>query len=93
MTELTVWQKIVYKLFGARYIVTLLMTTTFCLITYKTLMLFFANLANKEVVGVIEKVAMFILGAFCTQMANVLSSYFVRSDRANPNEVDGLKKP
>lgn len=93
MSEMTVWQKIVYKFVGARYIVTLLMTATFCYITYTTLMLFFANLANKEVVDTIEKIAMFILGSFCTQMANVLASYFGRNDRVNPNDTNGNDQP
>jgi len=44
-------------------------------------MLFFANIGNKEALSVIEKIVMFILGAFCTQMANVLATYFGRSDR------------
>jgi len=79
---------IVSKLTSARFLVTLGLTYTFCLISYKTLMLFFESLANEKVSGPVEKVAMFILGAFCTQFANVVTSYFGRTDR-NGKDTNG----
>lgn len=89
--------RVLGKILSVRVLVTLMLTVTFCAITYKTVDLFFANIANKEAIGVIEKVAMFILGSFCTQMANVLTSYFSRTDRGayieTEPEVDPTKKP
>jgi hypothetical protein len=69
------------KVTSARFIVTLGLTYTFCLISYQTIMLFFENLENEKVSGSVEKMAMFIMGAFCTQFANVVTSYFGRNDR------------
>jgi len=79
---------IISKLTSARFLVTVGLTFTFCLISYKTLMLFFANVGGEKAV-IIEKVAMFILGCFCTQFANVVTSYFGRADRvARDGDVD-----
>lgn len=78
--------RVLTKILSVRVLVTLMLSATFCFITVKTVDLFFANLGNKEAIGIIEKVAMFILGSFCTQMANVLTSYFGRTDRKNESD-------
>jgi len=78
---MTIKEILVEKVTSVRTWVTLALTITFCLISYKTVMLFFANIGNKDAIGIIEKIAMFILGSFCTQFANVVTSYFGRSDR------------
>ncbi len=77
------------KVTSARFLVTMGLTFTFCLITWKTVMLFFANIGNKDTIDTIEKIAMFILGSFCTQFANVVTSYFGRTDRSvkDPEEI------
>jgi len=84
MNDIT--KRAIIKIFSVRVLVTLMLSGTFCFITVKTLDLFFANLGNKEAIGIIEKVAMFILGSFCTQWANVLTSYFGRTDRQKPED-------
>lgn len=85
--------RILAKMLSVRVIVTLMLTGTFCVITYKTIDLFFANLGNKDAIGIIEKVAMFMLGSFCTQMANVLTSYFGRQDRGTYTETPNENNP
>jgi hypothetical protein len=83
------WRIAIEKALSARFLVTIGLTFTFCLISYKTVMLFFDNIGNKEAIGTIEKIAMFILGSFCTQFANVVTSYFGRSDRMILSEENG----
>lgn len=89
MTTKPFYRICIEKILSARFLVTIGLTYTFCLITYQTIMLFFANISNKEAIGIIEKIAMFVLGAFCTQFANVVTSYFGRSDRGTYIEDNG----
>jgi hypothetical protein len=88
-----VFNRVLGKMLSVRVIVTLMLTATFCAITYKTVDLFFANIGNKEAIGTIEKVAMFMLGSFCTQMANILTSYFSRTDRGSYLETESDSNP
>ena len=80
---------ILSKISSGRWITTILITGTFCLITLKCFDLFMQNLATDKL-PLIEKILMFILGAFTTQAGNVITSYFDRSDR-KPEE-NGVPK-
>lgn len=76
---------ILSKMTSGRWITTVLITFTFCFITVKCINLFTANLGTDKF-PVVEKILMFVLGAFTTQAGNVITSYFDRSDRKSENE-------
>ena len=74
------------KTTSARFIVTLAMTFTFCLITFMAMRMVSCNLNNDKVMPLLEKILFFILGSFTTQVTNVITSYFDRSDRKTTTE-------
>ena len=74
-------KRILDKLLSGRFLTTILFNGTFCTITIMAMAMFWANLDNEKTLPIVEKIAMFILGAFCSQVANVISSYFDRTDR------------
>lgn len=72
---------ILSKVFSARFIIVVLMMSTFCWITNKSLNLLILNINNKEVYPVIEKIMFILVGAFITQVGNIVITYFNRPDR------------
>lgn len=80
---------ILEKMSSGRWITTVLITGTFCWITVKCINLFTQNLATDKL-PLIEKILMFVLGAFTTQAGNVITSYFDRSDRKSENKKEGI---
>lgn len=78
------FQRVADKLTSARFLVTVIMVSTFCLITINSLSMFIKYLENEKVIGLVREIVMFILGAFCTQVGGVISSYFNRADRQKP---------
>jgi 4-hydroxybenzoate polyprenyltransferase len=80
---------ILEKITSGRWITTVFLTGTFCLITLKCIDLFVANLATDKL-PLVKEILMFILGAFTTQAGNVITSYFDRSDR-KPEQNGGAK--
>jgi hypothetical protein len=72
---------VLMKLTSARFLITVVMVFTFCWITNKSFNLMMGNIGNKDALPIIEKITMFLLGAFCTQVGNIVVSYFQRSDR------------
>lgn len=72
---------ILSKIFSARFIIVILIMFTFCWITNKSLNLLIQNINNKEVYPIIEKIVMFLLGAFVGQVGNIVITYFNRPDR------------
>ena len=77
-------KKCIDKVLSARFIITIMLSYTFCWITVKSLNLFMVNLASDKL-PLIEKIVFFLLGSFCTKVGDVITSYFDRSDRTQPN--------
>lgn len=75
------WEKLLAKITSVRSIATLMIIFTFCFITNKSLNLFIANISNPVIAPILEKIVMFLLGAFCNQVATMTTGYFQRSDR------------
>lgn len=78
------FKRIIDKVLSARFLITIMLAGTFCLITVKTLDMFMANLNNEKTLPMIEKIVFFLLGSFCTKVGDVITSYFDRSDRGKP---------
>lgn len=81
---------ILSKMTSGRWVVTVLLTGTFCLITIKCINLLIANLATDKL-PIVKEILMFVLGAFTTQAGNVITGYFGRSDRKPESENGGAK--
>lgn len=77
-------KRFVYKITSARFLIAIGLVWTFCVITMKSFDLFVQNL-GKEQFAVVEKISLFLLGAFTTQVGNVIISYFKREDRNQEN--------
>lgn len=80
------------KIASGRYMAFMMITATLC---YAVILSLNAVLgltkANPEVKDVIEKVAMFILGAFTTIATGLYKEYFDRADR-QPKQIEGEQK-
>lgn len=74
-------QRVLDKFLSARFLTTVVVIVTFCWLAVYSLILLKNNLTDKESLAVIEKITMFILGAFVTQVGNIITSYFRREDR------------
>ena len=81
-------KQLLSKISSGRWIATVFITGTFCWITIRGIDLFAQNLATDKL-PLVEKILMFILGAFTTQAGNIITSYFDRSDRKQ--EEGGVK--
>ena len=84
------FKHILGKLSSGRWIVTVFLTGTFCYICVKLVNIFILNIGTDKL-PVIEKILMFVLGAFVTQLANVVTGYFRREDRATENGKGEVK--
>ena len=79
------FRHILLKIFSARFIIVVSVMLTFCWITNKSLNLLIQNINNKEVYPIIEKIVLILIGAFITQVGNIVITYFNRPDRKSEN--------
>lgn len=74
------------KLTSARFLVTMFFCSTLCYAVWKCFNLLSIAMQDEKMFSLIKDIVMFVLGAFTTQVTNVINDYFKRTDRVAKKE-------